>query len=757
MLNQVSLESLRRIKVQPKTLLAIAISSVFVFSFFHHIVNFWGMAWEKQLLIVALIPVLAVPLNFLIAFVWESAVHISWKRWVLFLLPALMIVSYVTWRVFEFPLLLHSIQITAKENAGRHEIQLLEIRDSTGAVVPFARIDELGDWTVQNKILTTAGTGSRPVYHSFIGPFEHPVKFRFQTSPAAGDIEIEINGQSLQASLFEAQNGQRAIEIYPAYRFGIPGKAINWLVILIDFLAVLSLFAMLWLIQEIHQTSQPSAEAKDIFSRREYWKWLGVLLVIAFGFHAVNYLSVPLLLGEDSPGYLDGAVHWAKYHNLEGASPVRGPGTSVIFLPAILLFGRNPWGLKLLLHLLAFASVALAYHLGWQLNRKYWFAFLAGLLTVLTPDIYLSSNAVMSEVPNLFFVLLFCVLLLTALETLTFRWILATMLVGSFAVLIRTENVVLLVLAVLFFFIRVVQMWSAQRKTVPTKIGIREMAVYAKQIGFASLLAVLPILGWSAHNHQQHGFFGLSNYAAEVFYTGWVYGGEANHVPITDHSSPAVQIINDVYWGSAGVVDGAPVPTGWNIYDRLIEHGYASEDAFALLRQAALDSIANDYRVTWQVIATKIRDSFKPEPGGFATFPLPGETFEPNRIKTIYFDEEDFAIPLLIRIQRNTYEFLDWYYFSIYPIWAWACVGAMLLCLYRKPVIPWLPLVLITLFRVGFPNLFGLSLWRFVIPGFPLMQILALAALHSIFVFARSMFLSHKNNTITVADHQRIS
>jgi hypothetical protein len=331
------------------------------------------------------------------------------------------------------------------------------------------------------------------------------------------------------------------------------------------------------------------------------------------------------------------------------------------------------------------------------------------------------------------------------------------MLVASFAVLIRTENVVLLVLAVLFLFLRFIQNWYVQRKINAGNGLFRQLSAFIMQIGFASLLAVLPLLAWATHNYQQHGFWGLSNYAGEVFYTGWIYEGEVSHIPITDQSSPAVKLINEAYWSDPNIAQAEHVPTGWMIHPYLVKHGLTNEEAFSVLGQAALDSIKKDYRITWRVIVVKIRDSFKPEPGGMETFPLPGEDTDVSSIKAGYFEEENFIVQPLVLVQRKAYEFLARYYVRVYPIWAWFCVGAMLLCLYRKPVIPWLPIVLITLFRVGFPNIFGLSLWRFVIPGLPLMQILALAGLQSLCFFAVSIFRAFKNRTQTLPQHQRIS
>lgn len=400
--------------------------------------------------------------------------------------------------------------------------------------------------------------------------------------------------------------------------------------------------------------------------------------------------------------------------------------------------------MKLLLHLLAFLCVPLSYILGWQLVRKYWFAFLAGLLTALTPDLFFYSNYVMSEMPNIVFMLLYCVLLLSAIETLSPKWIIAAMLVGSFTVLIRTENLISLFMGIAFLLLKVAQMWISERRTASPQKATQSLWIHVGRIGLGALLASLPILAWSNHNYHSHGFWGLSNYAGEVFYTGWVYEGEASRIPITDQSSPAVQIINEAYWKDPRSAQLRKVPTGWQIHPFLVEYGYTEDEAFSILRRAALDSITNDYRLTLEVIAVKVRDSFRPETAATLTFPMPGEMTVQNEVKARFFDEEEFAIAPLIQLQRSVYEFLEWYFASLYSYWAWICVGGMLLCLYRKPVIPWLPIVLIALFRVGLPNFFGFSHWRFVVSGLPLMQILALAGLESVMIFFAAMFRAYQ-------------
>jgi hypothetical protein len=320
------------------------------------------------------------------------------------------------------------------------------------------------------------------------------------------------------------------------------------------------------------------------------------------------------------------------------------------------------------------------------------------------------------------------------------------MLVGSFTVLIRTENLISLFMGITFLLIKAVQIWISNGRTSHPQKATRNLWTQIGYIGLGALLTSLPILAWSNHNYRNHGFWGLSNYAGEVFYTGWVYEGEASRIPITDQSSPAVQIINEAYWKDPRSAQLRKVPTGWQIHPFLVEYGYTRDEAFSILRQAALDSITNDYRLTLEVIAVKVRDSFRPETAGTLTFPLPGETITPNEINARFFDEEEWVVVPLVQFQRRLYEFLEWYFANVYPTWAWICVGGMFLSFYRKPVIPWMPIVLIALFRVGLPNFFGFSHWRFVVSGLPLMQILALAGLQSLLMFFAGVFRASGTN-----------
>jgi hypothetical protein len=321
------------------------------------------------------------------------------------------------------------------------------------------------------------------------------------------------------------------------------------------------------------------------------------------------------------------------------------------------------------------------------------------------------------------------------------------MLAGSLTVLLRSENIILLYLGIAS--LSGVAWWKwRSRESLPSGQILLLKDLYGRLgwIFMSVVLAFLPILGWSAHNARHHGFFGLSNYAGEVLYTGWVYEAEASHISFADDSSSATQAIAEAYGDFKGDSPGARVPTGWMIYPSLVEDGHTGEQALEILRQAAVDSIKKDYLVTMNVLLVKIEDSFKPTMAAARTIRLPSEPAGTSNSNPEYFDEEDFGVPFLILLQRYVYEILDWFYLHVYPAWAWFCVAATILCFYRKPFSLWGPLSLITMTRVFLPNLFGLSHWRPVVSGLVLMEICALALIHSIVVFISKFFETPKRS-----------
>jgi hypothetical protein len=306
-----------------------------------------------------------------------------------------------------------------------------------------------------------------------------------------------------------------------------------------------------------------------------------------------------------------------------------------------------------------------------------------------------------------------------------------TLLTGSFLVLLRPENLIVFAIGGIFLLMRV--MWR-RHSGDEAPLNKRSTLYHLACIGVGGLLAASPILGWAVHNQRLHGFFGLSNYGGEVFYTGWIYQAEASNIPITDPDAPAVAIIREAYWEQADSPKEM-VPTGWEIYPYLIRQGYDDEGAFAVLRQAALESIMKDYRVTLEVLALKLRDGFVPTPTATVTMPLPGEPTLVSGITAQYYDRVEAPFPSLVFLQRDIYTLLEYYYEYLYPTWVWFCLAATMFALYRRPSYLWLPVALIALTRVFVPSLIGFSHWRPTVSGIIFLQILGLAGLQMLWGF----------------------
>ena len=163
-----------------------------------------------------------------------------------------------------------------------------------------------------------------------------------------------------------------------------------------------------------------------------------------------------------------------------------------------------------------------------------WFAFVVGLLTALLPDLYVYSSYVLSEAPDVFFALLYCTLLISALETLSPSWIVAAALAGSFTVLVRSENLVALAIGLAFLLMKI--LWLRRTAALPSaaaEVGQPKPSAKLWHFGLAVLIAAVPLLAWSAHNARVYGFFGISDYGGEILYDGWIYYGESSRLAIT--------------------------------------------------------------------------------------------------------------------------------------------------------------------------------------------------------------------------------
>lgn len=713
-----------------------AAGAAITLSLAHHWLDFWSLSWQKQgVVLLAAFPAFTWLISILMNRIWPELIAIRNRRWLSFLFPAIAITIILTRLSYSPPVIWHSVEIIAADGFAPAGIQLVEIKVPPGKVVDFSKLKGLDGWELQNDKLVNSTSTPGVIQHSFLGPVGEPVDFIFQASPQGGKAVIAVDGGKTELDLTGSAGGQTNARLETAYKQGFPGEFILLLILLSDFMAYSFLIVLAWLIQEIPQGKTASSkEARDGF--RPHRTGLLVLLTLPLALHILSFLTVPLLLASDGMSYLQGAIHWLEFRNFEGVSSARGPGTTFLFVPALLIFGNNPQGVKLVLHLLAMACVPAAYRLGWQLGGTRWFAFSSGLIAALIPDLYIYSNFVMSDVPNMFFGLIFCSLLLSALESPTPIRLAAVLITGSFLALLRPENVVLLIIGTGFLLLKDVGIPQKRLETNrPLSRRYLQLFDNLRKLAPALMLAALPLIIWSARNYRLHGFFGLSNYADEVLYDGWIYYGEASKIPITDRGSKAVQAIAEAYpsFDSTDRTNG--VPTGWEIYPALIRQGYSDEEAIALLGQAARDSIRKNLDLALKLLAIKIEDSLVPEMHALhaQTFPTPDE--QVTRQPQPYFLEEKSYFPELVYLQRGIYHlFQSWYRF-FYATFVWTGLGLMFLGLYRKPLMVWVPVVLITASRIFIPIIIGLGNWRYILSGLILLMIFNLAGVASIMKF----------------------
>ncbi len=708
-----------------KIFISIFASVAVVLSVSHHLFNFWGLVFLKEALILfCAVPILVFLIWLFLNRVWNICAAIEKKRWLLFFFPAVIVALILTWSFYAAPFTWHTLEIIPAPSRVAGQIELREIKIPRGRVAKFSQIEKLNGWMIEGDTLKSISANPSPISYSFFSPIGETTSLLFLRSPNSRDVTVILDGKKMNVELNQPETSLTSAQMTTSYKMGISSAVILFIVAAADFFAFLFFILLVWLIQEIAQmTSTPTDDR--FFSHRTD---LMILLALAFTLHTFNFLSAPLLVTSDSPSYLQGSVYWMQHHNLDGVTAARGPGTTFLFIPAFLLFGRNPWGVKLVLHLLALASVLVSYSLGWRLFKRRSLAFFAGLILVLMPEMYLYSNVVMSDVPNIFFGLLFCLLLLSALETLSWKTILACMLIASFAALTRPENVLLLVIASGFLFIKIV--WDK-------KDSLKRFAI----LGAALILAIVPLLGWSAHNKRVYGFFGLSNYADEVLYDGWIYFGEASGFHITDPDSRAVQSIAEVIHEYGMPAETISAPTGWELYPLLLKHGYSESEAIKLLGDAARDSIRKDPNLALQLYLVKLKKSFIPETIMTVTFALPEEIkANAQTTKGIYFDREKQLFPALIPLQRWAYdslEIFDRYFY--YPLILF-CLGVLFLAIYQKKFFMWAPVVVITASRLFIPITIGLGNWRYVISGIPFLLIFALLAFQIVRGFLSFMF-----------------
>ena len=717
-------------------LVSLILSASYFLSIGHHTIQFW----EKPGRLMLGLSLICIPLLTWIVFLVINQIQPQLnksgrKQFLVFIIPALLISAAITWRYYSMPATFHTIIIDPVVTQNQ-KVEIIEIK-ANGRIIPQNEKNALDyDWQVKDGVLF-ATSKSRPIKIIFKTEINAAVRLLFLASPQGGKAVIDLEKEQIEVDLKNPENRQQTSTIYIQSSRGIP----NWLfvpmLVMVDIITIASFFLFIYLIQKAGE-KRMAMLAPTTVSLLNHRVNIAILLFISSILHILNSLAAPLILDVDSISHLQGAIHLLEFGNLDGVSMIRGPGSTFLFAPFLFLFGRNPWGIKMLLHLLAIACVPVSYRISWQLCKNQTVAFVCGLVVALSPDLFFYSNFVMSDLPNLFFVLVFCTLLISALETFEFRWVISAMLLASFSTLFRSENITLLLIGAGALLASYIWQWKAKGFARP----IRDLSMF----GLVIIFAVLPLLWWSGQNQRIYGFFGLSNYAGEVFYDGWVYFGDASKLAYTDKNSPAVQKIQatiDRY--PIIITDKSGVPTGWEIYPSLIKAGYTTELGFDLLKQAALDSIKKDWSLTYQLLLIKIRAGLRPETTNMHTLALPSENYQTQKLG--YFDQENLIIPALILAQRTGYTYIQRWFDSYYPWWVYLCIVAMFFCLYRSPGTVWLTLILIIGTRIFIPNIMGLSHWRYTLAGLMPLQILAIDWLAGLIKGGES-FVYHKNTII---------
>jgi len=629
----------------------------------------------------------------------------------LFLSSAFVLGSFATFLSFRAPISYQTITITP-QIAQSQRVELLEIKVG-GDVLPVEPQAVENGWSLKDSVLS-ANRDSQSLQMTFQGKVNAKITVLFNSSPEGGKVLLSYGNQKEIVDLSSPALQQRLITLHCNYR-----SISRWL--FIPFLAIADIFSfsllflLIFLLQEEGQKHLVEDPHERFPSQRAS---ITILIVLACLLHLLNALAVPLIVSSDSPHYLQGAVHLLKYGNFDGVSLFCGPGTTFFFAPVLLLFGRNPWGMKLFLHLIAIACVLLAYRLGWQLSKKRWVAFCIGFATMLLPDLYYYSNFIMSDLINIFLVMLFTSLLLEASEKYSFVHVLLPLLVASFATLLRAENLLLLPIGVVYLGFQPGMDWLKvnmhKKNAQPQSHNARSLTI----LFLALLISLLPLLWWSCKNLQLNGYFGVRNSGGTVLYDGWVYYAEASGIDFQDDDSPAVQEIE--HWIDIYPIEDTEkenVATGGKIYPSLIKAGHSPQEAFDLLEQAALDSIKANYRWIPKIVELKLKDAFKPRIYHMFTYPLDGESTQPAEVYAEFFNTNNVTVPFLINTQRAFYEIFQNHLAKIYRFFTLFALVAALFSLYRKPFLQWFTLVVIVLTRIFISNLISIAMWRYTMAG----------------------------------------
>jgi 4-amino-4-deoxy-L-arabinose transferase-like glycosyltransferase len=684
---------------------------LFFFGVAHHSLNFWEQPGLQMFLIALIGAPLFVILLWFVANKMRPHVHaIPKSRLLLFGLLVIAVSLFISWRIHRLPEVSQTVTVTPLNM----EVRLLEVKGHY-EVVPLYKAAGESSWQESEKESFQANPSAAPLTLNFKAPPNKPVTVLFLTSPQGGAAEVRLNNQAVRlAELHSEQPGQHRVRLVSDYR-GIPGGIFAGMLILADLLTFGLLAFGLLVLQEVGQAAQPKPVPNDkkfAWMRTDIAALLGVGIVL----HIINMLAVPLTLNPDSQAYLRGAVHLVEHGNLQGVSSNYGVGTTLLFAPAFWLFGSNPWGMKILLHLIAIACIPLWYRFGWKISHQRSVALFGGLVIANSPDIFSYTNMPMTEIPVIFFVLLFCNILISALEKMSLPWMAALMLSASLATLIRSENQPLIIIGALALLTGTFSRWrSGNLQSV-------KRAIF--HLGFAILLAIMPVFWWSYHNLKHHGFFGMSDYMGMVLHDGWVYYGDAAWGNFSDPNSPAIQEIRTVAaLYPPRITDSKGVATSRQLFESFMQAGYESNQAIEVMKTATLDSIRLNPQKSIELLFFKYYKGLQPALPIPISYPLPGEPYWDEGDE--FFDLDILVIPPLIQMQRTANEVAFAWYGLLFPVWILICIAALIFSAIRPPMLIWSTLMLTLAYKIFAPLTISVSFWRYTLSGILPLQVVA--------------------------------
>ena len=318
------LESASRIKIQlnGRAILSLLAAESILLSVFHHRLNFWGLPWDKQaLLIFVVAPAASFLISFLLRPIWDDCLKIQPNRWFLFLLPALVIASIITWRLFSVPEIQHQLEIIPKADSTANDIHLLEIKAVYGNMVPLSNFTNLNGWTLRDGLLIADDPAAQPISYSFYGPINQQVRVTFGTSPKGGIVEVALDGRRLDLDLKSSDSNQKRARMDTQYQWGFLNFLIIPIIVTTDLFTIVLILALIWTVQEINQNRSVKSEQGGSESFLSHRNGLLILCGLALILYIINFLAVPLWVIKDIPSYLQGAVYWIRYHTLEAYLP----------------------------------------------------------------------------------------------------------------------------------------------------------------------------------------------------------------------------------------------------------------------------------------------------------------------------------------------------------------------------------------------------------------------------------------------------